>query len=612
MQQGSASVDPTQRFSRRNPCPICGGGENMPRGKGKRCAGYLSSDGAWAYCSREEFAAGLPLRDTDPPAYRHALELPCHCGVAHGFSGNGSREPEAIYEYNDEEGNLLFQVVRLPGKRFYQRQPDGSGGWINNLKGVRRVPYRLPQVIEAVAAGATIHIVDGEKDVEAIEWAGGVATCNSGGAGKWLEEYATYLRGAAEVEIVADKDAPGFGHAATISATLEGKVKSVRTVQAKTRKDAYDHLAAGHGLDEFEPLELAAQALPVEGDLGEPEPEREIVFVTLRHFLEFDFPPAESLVGHLRNGTNLLPRFGWVMPWGPAGSSKTSVLVDLCFHTATGRQWLHYPTQRAIRIVVIVNEGVPGGLQDKLEEKIELWDGDAPLDAIAVYASPWGEFTFRNERMFRHLQDYARDFEADYVAGDPLHTLGTIGSGTPQETEDFKHLLRRFGLWEWIGVITPHHTNKAGMVSGDWARHPDTVFRLEKEGKRPATKLTLEKARPADPLELGVPQLLEWVVETKSYRRVEIGQSQTVTDEEMLDRIRAELARTTDIAMSKLQEAVTGDSKRISALVKDEIAAGRILNTSPKKSAFCLRLPEHGPEPGAGDETENTEGLAWR
>ena len=78
-----------------------------------------------------------------------------------------------------------------------------------NLNGTRRVLYSLPRVIEAVAAGRTIYVVEGEKDVHAIERAGEVATCNPGGAGKWREDYSAALAGAKVV--VADRmvaDAP--------------------------------------------------------------------------------------------------------------------------------------------------------------------------------------------------------------------------------------------------------------------------------------------------------------------------------------------------------------------------------------------------------------------
>ena len=68
------------------------------------------------------------------------------------------------YDYTDEAGNLLFQCVRYAPKDFSQRRPDCSGGWIGNLKGVRRVLYRLPAVI----AAQIVFIVEGEKDADAL------------------------------------------------------------------------------------------------------------------------------------------------------------------------------------------------------------------------------------------------------------------------------------------------------------------------------------------------------------------------------------------------------------------------------------------------------------
>ena len=105
-----------------------------------------------------------------------------------------SRKPSrqtktTYYDYTDEDSKLLYQAVRYEpkGKKksFSFRRPDGKNGWTGDLKGVRRVPYHLPELVEAAALGKTIFIAEGEKDVHAIERAGGVATCNPGGAGKW-------------------------------------------------------------------------------------------------------------------------------------------------------------------------------------------------------------------------------------------------------------------------------------------------------------------------------------------------------------------------------------------------------------------------------------------
>lgn len=162
-------------------------------------------------------------------------------------------KPEAQYPYTDENGGLLFEVVRYPDKKFRQRRPDGDGGYIGNLDDVPRVLFRLPQLIAAVAAGEPIYIVEGEKDVLAVESAGGVATCNPGGAGKWSVGYADHLRGASVV-VVQDKDDPGRRHAALVVASLRPVCHEVRIVEALEGKDVSDHLDAGHALDALVPV----------------------------------------------------------------------------------------------------------------------------------------------------------------------------------------------------------------------------------------------------------------------------------------------------------------------------------------------------------------------
>src|SRR4030095_16983762 len=75
---------------------------------------------------------------------------------------NGSSKIVATYDYTDEAGKLLFQCVRYQPKDFRQRQPDGKGGWIWNLEGVRRVLYRLPEVLKS----KTVCVAEGEKDCD--------------------------------------------------------------------------------------------------------------------------------------------------------------------------------------------------------------------------------------------------------------------------------------------------------------------------------------------------------------------------------------------------------------------------------------------------------------
>ncbi len=182
---------------------------------------------------------------------------------------DGKRRSNVIseYDYLDEDGNLLSQVVRFFPKNFRQRRPNGRGGWEWKLGDTRRVLYRLPHVIEAVGLGKSIHVVEGEKDVHALESIGAVATCNAGGAGKWRDEYSEHLRGA-DVRIIADRDEPGVQHATEVAQALEGIARSVRILEAKQGKDAADHVDAGHGLDDFVPVR-AGDREAVQGQASE-------------------------------------------------------------------------------------------------------------------------------------------------------------------------------------------------------------------------------------------------------------------------------------------------------------------------------------------------------
>lgn len=214
-------------------------------------------------------ASGLALADLFPSR-----------DPAPARSGNGKRRIVATYPYVDEDGVLLFEVVRFEPKDFRQRVPDGKGGWSWRLGETRRVLYRLPAIMAAAGAGKTVYVVEGEKDVHAVEQAGGIATCCSMGAGKWRPEYNDMLR-LARVVVVADRDQPGREHAAAVAAALRGVARSVEVAEPVAGKDAADHLAAGHSLDDLVEVQLeeppsvndryAGRILDVAALLAEPE-----------------------------------------------------------------------------------------------------------------------------------------------------------------------------------------------------------------------------------------------------------------------------------------------------------------------------------------------------
>lgn len=189
-----------------------------------------------------------------PDQRRRVMEIG---GIADQGNGNGQGRIVATYDYIDETGALLFQVVRFEPKDFRQRQPDGKGGWLWNLKDTRLVLYRLPDVVKA----GTVLIVEGEKDVETAErfglpegWA---ATCNPMGAQKWKPEYSEFLRDKGVV-ILPDDDDAGRQHLQVVGQALQGIASEVLTVTLPQDKDLSAWADAGGSAEAFRALLEAA------------------------------------------------------------------------------------------------------------------------------------------------------------------------------------------------------------------------------------------------------------------------------------------------------------------------------------------------------------------
>jgi hypothetical protein len=179
-------------------------------------------------------------------------------------------------DYCDADGTVLYAVDRIEyqnadgtfvlkdGKRkktFAQRRPDGNGGWIRNVDGVKKVPYRLRELIESVALGRPIYIVEGEACADALRDLGLAATTNSGGAGKWLPEFNEYFRDA-DVLLLPDNDEPGWKHVNDIGSSLVGVAARTRVVMLPglaEKGDVGDWLAAGGTRELFDALAEAAQ-----------------------------------------------------------------------------------------------------------------------------------------------------------------------------------------------------------------------------------------------------------------------------------------------------------------------------------------------------------------
>jgi AAA domain/Zinc-binding domain of primase-helicase len=122
--------------------------------------------------------------------------------------------PKVIHQFVDEMGIVVYEKLRFEwkgvdgGKRkdFSSRRPArGADEWVYKLEGIERVPYRLPEVIDAIADNETIWICEGEGNADAVRALGLCGTATDCGAGVWPAELNRWFRGA-DVVILQDND----------------------------------------------------------------------------------------------------------------------------------------------------------------------------------------------------------------------------------------------------------------------------------------------------------------------------------------------------------------------------------------------------------------------
>jgi hypothetical protein len=273
-----------------------------------------------------------------------------HCdwkggGKVNGVGGHARSDPfVATYSYTDEAGELLFQVCRKADKSFPQRRPDGNGGWTWGTSGARKVLYRLPELIEAIANSHTVLIVEGEKDVENLRRIGVSATCNPGGASKpgqkskWRPEFSEYLRDA-DIIIVPDNDDAGHAHAEAIAGMCTGIASRIRVLdlanywpECPKGGDVSDWLAAGHTREELDALIEKAPDFHLDAEPEAGNSKEDILPVT--EFAAMSMLSRKTWIVH--HVIALAEASVW---YGEPGSGKSVLIEDLALHVAAGRTW---------------------------------------------------------------------------------------------------------------------------------------------------------------------------------------------------------------------------------------------------------------------------------
>ncbi len=366
------SVNSVQRFTAGRPCPVCGGYEGAERGNGSRCYGFFSDDGRYAHCARDEYAGDIE-RIESSNTYTHYLGGRCKCGETHdtvklvsseatnGHKRKGEKKQaffdparDTVFYYRDLANKPLYAVVRIGGdkSKTFQAHKDGDKWYRGIPKDAPNVPYRLPEVVQAIAEGKDVHYFEGEPDANAARDLGLVATTNLRGAGNITADIVPYFRGA-NVVVNGDNDADGDKHRQKTPAMLHRTAASIKVMPPFPGvKDFRDWIEAGGTVEEYlemvkeapeyDPARDAPATPQTTSQLHSPYISDEVMKLVprpplvVKRFKDIPYPgPRTDVV------EDLIPEKEPTTVHGAGGTTKSYLGLDLLLSLATGQpDWL--------------------------------------------------------------------------------------------------------------------------------------------------------------------------------------------------------------------------------------------------------------------------------
>lgn len=245
---------------------------------------------------------------------------------------------ETTYDYQDN-GELVYQTVRKKDpKGFYQRRPDGNGGWVNDLRGVKRVLYQRPALM-ASDPDEPVFLPEGEKDVDNLRTLGLVATTSAMGAGSWIATYNQDLSGR-NVVILMDNDKPGREHGEKVAAQLVPVARSVKVLALPGLPeggDVSDWLGAGGTAERLRHLAEIAAPFHSAATTG-PAAESMLPWSTARQ-IATETPEATEYIAYPVAATGSLSELDSAPKRG-----KTTLMLAMAACVVRGEGFLGYPT----------------------------------------------------------------------------------------------------------------------------------------------------------------------------------------------------------------------------------------------------------------------------
>lgn len=390
--------------------------------------------------------------------------------LAEGFDDNRANDEwtpagpaSHRYRYTDEQGNLLYEVLRVPlpgGKKtFRQRHPDvaARSGWAWSMDGVRRVLYRLPEVLKAKIDGRIIYIVEGEKDVESLRSKGEIATTSPMGAGKWHEDYTQALAGA-NIVIIPDADATGRAHARAVRESLVAAGCSVAVREAMSGcKDITDHFAAGGTLDTL------VETVP------EVEEKRESYGVDILQAIERVIAPASFVI------PAVLARGDRLLITGFEGHGKSTLLRQLAVQAAAGiHPWtgLDMPAQK---VLFIDSENHPDQVLESWQDLVGLCakhDHPVKEGALTILEEWDKDLDLTAEEGHAWMIERVHAYKPDLICMGPLYNMSGRDLKDDETVRKIKRVVNDARSIYGTAFIMEHHAPHRGPMDRERSVRP--------------------------------------------------------------------------------------------------------------------------------------------
>ena len=403
------------------------------------------------------------------------------------------------WQYQDEDRVTVFVKHRMrigdTGKTYRLYKMDPSGKRYPTMGDARIVPYKLPELLDAKTAGRIIYLAEGEKAVDALMSLGVAATTSHSGAGNWPPENTEYFAGA-NVCIIPDNDLSGWAYARKAAEAILPIAKAVKVIDLGLQgqgDDAYEFIEAGGGRAELAALVKAAPKINSVDDVTVPErlqaiqqipqiedtPQKQTAEDIAKEF-ESDPPkqaekpkPAKKIkiehwdsiqdepVEWLIEG--VIPVGSFTALYGPPGSFKSFIALDIAEAIATGRTWMGKPVKKQGPVLYLCGEGFGGiGARIKAIKLHHLTEDGAPIYVV---------------RHQLNLRSSAEDFNALMLAVVTLveetgiqfslaivDTLArAFGGGNENDTADMMTFVASMGkIQEFLncGLMVLHHSGK--------------------------------------------------------------------------------------------------------------------------------------------------------